>query len=142
MTSKKESLERIRSLLNEKDIKHIFLENSVHCPKWPGRDNPYQIAELLLRDDDRIEVWQGPGYKFQQIVVYLDEFDAFEISLVENELLNTISKLKKYRVQVVGYVDVDAPTPESAERLVSCSRFQAKEKLLWVELGNKTKELK
>ena len=64
------------------------------------------------------------------------------LSQVENELINTISKLKKYRVQVVSYVDVDAPTPESAERLVSCSRFDIKQNLLWLELGSKTEELK
>ena len=142
MTAKEESLERIRSLMNQKGDKQLFLENYVHCPKWPGRDNPYQIVELVLRDDDRIEVWQGPGFKYQQIIVYLDEFDASAISQVENELINTISKLKKYRVQVVSYVDVDAPTPESAERLVSCSRFDIKQNLLWLELGSKTEELK
>ena len=80
MTAKEESLERIRSLMNQKGVKHLFLENYVHCPKWPGRDNPYQIVELVLRDDDGIEVWQGPGFKYQQIIVYLDEFDASAIS--------------------------------------------------------------
>ena len=46
-----ESLERIRTMMKDKDLKHIFLENYVHCPKWPGRENPYQIVELLLRED-------------------------------------------------------------------------------------------
>ena len=133
MTAKDECLERIRSLMHEKGIKHIFLEKYVHCPKWPGRDNPYQIVELFLRDDSRIEVWQGPGYKDQKTNVYLEEFDASSISQVENELINTISKLKKYRVQIIRYVDVDAPSPERAEQLVSCSRFDKQEFLLRFE---------
>ena len=133
MTAKEESLERIRSLMNKKGVKHIFLENYIHCPKWPGRENPYQIVELLLREDGRIEAWQGPGFKYQQANVCLDEFDASSISQVENELINTISKLKTYRVQIVRYVDVDAPTPERAEQLVSCSRFNKQEILLRFE---------
>ena len=143
MTIKDECLERIRSMMNEKGIKHIFLENYVYCPKWPGRDNPYQIVELFLRNGDRIEVWQGPGFKYHEYsVVYLDEFDIQIISQVENELENTISRLKKYRVQIISYVDVIAPTPERAEQLVSCSRFNKKENMLWFELGNKIEELK
>ncbi|MBR5174342.1 MAG: hypothetical protein IKW89_00250 [Bacteroidales bacterium] len=133
MTAKEECLERIRTMMKDKDLKHIFLENYVHCPKWPGRENPYQIVELLLREDGRIEAWQGPGFKYQQANVCLDEFDASSISQVENELINTISKLKTYRVQIVRYVDVDAPTPERAEQLVSCSRFYKQEILLRFE---------
>ena len=139
MTAKDECLERIRTIMNEKGIKHIYLENYVHCSKWPGRDNPYQILELFLRDGDRIEVWQGPGFKDHEYsVVYLDEFEMPIISQVENELKNTISNLKKYRVQIISYVDVAAPTPERAEQLVSCSRFNKQEILLRFE----TEELK
>ena len=142
MTAKFECLERIRSLMNERGIQHIFLDNYIHCPKWPGRDNPYQILEILLRNDDRIEVWQGPGYNQQNTSVYLDEFDIQYISLVEKEIINTFSKLKKYRVQIISYVDVLASSPIRAEELASCCRFNAKEKMLWIELGNKTQELK
>ena len=133
MTAKEESLERIRSLMNKKGVKHIFLENYIHCPKWPGRENPYHIAELLLREDGRIEAWQGPGFKYQLTNVFLDDFELYSISEVEHELINTISKLKTYRVQIVRYVDVDAPTPERAEQLVSCSRFNKQEILLRFE---------
>lgn len=61
---------------------------------------------------------------------------------MEIELSSTISQLKKYRVQVISYVDVEAPNPERAANLVSCSRFDTKNHLLWIDLGHKIEEIK
>lgn len=141
MNDKKEIVERVLSLLKENNLTQIFLDNSVST-SWPGQnEKPYHIIELNLNDEDRIEAWQGPGFKFQTLVNYLDDFDLWTISRVEKELHDTISHLKKYRVQVISYVDVKASSPEKAADLVSSPRYKTKEHLLWFDVGNKTKEI-
>lgn len=55
LSEKKESLERILSMMKSNGLTHIFLENYIHCIACPGnRYNGYQIVELRLLENDRI----------------------------------------------------------------------------------------
>lgn len=141
MSTKDACIERMKTMLEEKGLSHFFLDKPVHT-NWPDqKEKEYMIYELVLNKDGKIQVWQGPAFKFQNRVFYLEDFDSSILHLVEEELKRSIDLIKEFRVQVISYVDVKATSPENAQNLVSSYRFNSKEHLLWIELGNKVEEL-
>lgn len=117
MPSKDDRIRHIKELLVQNSLQNVLLVNSIH-DYWPdGSGREYMIRELRydpFDENDRIDVRQGFGYRFQQLCVYLDEFSEHIVSLVEKSLEETIANLKPYAVPIVGEVIVRAASSQAA----------------------------
>ena len=141
MSNKQDSLLKIQSYMKDNGLNQIILNRAIQT-KWTfDQSKDYIIRELRIAKEERITAWQGYGYRFQNTLQYLDEFDEYTISQVERELEQTISMLKTFRVKVTSYVDVRATKPEYAKEYVDLHPIEAKENLLWIESTNDVREL-
>ncbi len=122
-------------------LNQIILNKAIQT-KWTfDKMKDYIIRELRITKEERITAWQGYGYRFQNTIQYLDEFDDYTISQVEKELEKTISMLKTFRVKVTSHVDVRATKPEYAKEYVDLHPGEVKENLLCIESTSDIQEL-
>lgn len=141
MNAKDESVERIRSILITNKVDFILLSKAI-ITKWTTRQNTtYQIRELRLSADGKVEAWQGIGFKDQQTIQYLSEFDEWTVNQVEKELLLTIESLKTYSVDVVSSIEVHAINPELAKETVILHSHEIKKKIQFIKVTDNIKEV-
>lgn len=141
MKTKQESLLKIRSSMKDNGLDQIILSTPIQT-KWTfDKTKAYIIRELRFSKEARIEAWQGYGYRYQNTIQYLDDFEEHTILQVENELERTISMLKTFRVKVISYVNVRATDPKYAIEYVDLHPMEAKENLLWIESTNEVQEV-
>jgi hypothetical protein len=122
MTEKFAAIQRMKEMMKERGLQHVFLNNTVYTthPGFdkPGSDNrPYSIREVEYdKKDNDLIVWQH----WDQ-TTYGDHIESFEegkVLMIEAEFVATIKLLKKYTVKLSGCIDVMATSAEKAKETV------------------------
>lgn len=118
MTEKYAAINRMKSLLSEKEISVIRLKDVVFTT-WPGYDKPYSdprtysIRELSYNQKkNELTVWQrwdqtNSGH-------YIEDFEDEKVLMIEAALNDTLEHAKKYSVKVTACTHVLATSPENA----------------------------
>ena len=122
MREKHESIKRMKELMKEKGLAHVFLENVIYTT-WPGYDKPnsdnrpYSIRELSYNEaENRLTIWQhwdksNSGHN-------IENFEDGKVFVIEKELTSTIEHLKKFSVKLSASIDVYATSADNAKATV------------------------
>ena len=140
MTEKYASIARMKSLMKEKNLTSVFLENVIYTT-WPGENKPYSIRRVEYEPkDDRIVIWQH--WDQSNTGHYIEDFEDEKVFRNEKELRSSIEALKKYRVFVTAWVDVMATNPNNAKKTISlCPSDEYRDKVTCIVPTGEIKEL-
>ena len=116
MTEKFASIKRMKDLMKEHGLKSVFLENILYTT-WPDDDRPYSIREVCFDEKgNKISIWQ----RWDKTLTghYIEDFEDGKVLMIEKELQNTVSHLKKFTVKMTANIDVLATSLENAQKTV------------------------
>ena len=112
---KYEAILRIENSLKEKGLQELYLLNTLYLTE-PFRDNPYSVDEICIGNEGKACAWchwdqRSDGH-------YLRNFSEREVLLIEQACNEALACLKKYRVQIVSYVEVDATDERKRQKML------------------------
>ena len=139
MNSKTQTIANIKRILEENKLDRIILDKTIHT-RWPDDDSKTFIIRELCVYGDTVSAWQGLGYRYSS-GWELRHFSDACLGQVEEELQRSVSILKKYRVKVIGYVDVRATQPNYAKEAIQLHLGDFKSNLLWIDPTDEIKEV-
>ncbi len=145
MTESEASIKRMKELMKERGLSHVFLKSLVRTT-WPGRDlpypddRPYTIREVSydVKTNDLL-IWQH--WEFATAGHYIESFEDDKVYLIERELVASINQLKKYTVILSASIDILATSPENARATVKqMTLSETKAKVYGFSATNEVKE--
>lgn len=139
MNTKSEMIEHIKKMLDEKGLDFLMLDQCIRT-KWPSDDRQYVIREIEFnREQNRLNAYQR--WDQEQTFFCVDQFDNYDVSLIEKEVVRSLDMLKEYRVRLITYADIIATNPNSVKKIVKYHPHEVKKKSLWIELDGEPEEL-
>ena len=119
MNEKYDSIKRMKELMKEKGLTHVFLENVIYTT-WPGYDKPYSddrpysIREVSYNGtENRLTIWQH--WDKSNSGHHIENFEDNKVFMIEKELISTIEHLKKFSVKMSAVIDVYATSMDNAK---------------------------
>lgn len=113
---KQEAIQHIENSMQEKGLCELYLIDSL-CLREPFRGNPYPIDEICFNAEG--EACACCHWDQRRDGHYLKYFTEEEVLLIEQVYNKSLEQLKKYRVQIVSFIDVNATDEINARRTAS-----------------------
>jgi len=117
MNEKYDSIKRMKELMKERGLSHVFLEKVIYTT-WPSTDKPdnrpYSIREVTYNEaENRLTIWQH--WDKSNSGHHIEDFEDNKVFVIEKELVSTIEHLKKFSVKMSAFIDVYATSMENAK---------------------------